>query len=131
MIYLSFIYLYVFVAENAAKDYIKKMAFFFPPDRLPRFDCLLLGLGQDGHTCSLFPGHRALDDENMWVTWELNAPKPPPSRISLTMPVINNARMCIFIATGASKTEIVKVIIKLFSLIIGLILNLVLQFCTF
>ncbi|XP_012218846.1 6-phosphogluconolactonase [Linepithema humile] len=99
-------------AENAAKDYIKKMAFFFPPDRLPRFDCLLLGVGQDGHTCSLFPGHRALDDENMWVTWELNAPKPPPSRISFTMPVINNARMCVFIATGSSKAEIVKKILK-------------------
>ncbi|KAG5332593.1 6PGL phosphogluconolactonase, partial [Acromyrmex heyeri] len=101
-----------FMKTNAAKDYIKKMAFFFPPDRLPRFDCLLLGIGQDGHTCSLFPGHRALDDENMWVTWELNAPKPPPSRISLTMPVINNARMCVFIVTGASKAEIVKRILR-------------------
>lgn len=119
VIYL-FIYLYIFVAENAAKDYIKKMAFFFPPDRLPRFDCLLLGVGQDGHTCSLFPGHRALDDENMWVTWELNAPKPPPSRISLTMPVINNARMCVFIVTGASKAEIVKVITKFFIRILQL-----------
>lgn len=99
-------------AENAAKDYIKKMAFFFPPDRLPRFDCLLLGLGPDGHTCSLFPGHRALDDENMWVTWELNSPKPPSSRISLAMPVINNARMCVFIATGASKAEIVEKVLK-------------------
>ncbi|KAH0945492.1 hypothetical protein HN011_003853 [Eciton burchellii] len=99
-------------AENAAKDYIKKMAFFFPPDRLPRFDCLLLGLGQDGHTCSLFPGHRALDDENMWVTWELNSPKPPSSRISLTMPVINNARMCIFIATGAGKAEIIEKVLR-------------------
>lgn len=111
-----FICLYVFIAENAAKDYIKKMAFFFPPDRLPRFDCLLLGLGPDGHTCSLFPGHRALDDENMWVTWELNSPKPPSSRISLAMPVINNARMCVFIATGASKAEIVEVIKKTFLL---------------
>ncbi|XP_019888472.1 6-phosphogluconolactonase isoform X2 [Ooceraea biroi] len=99
-------------AENAAKDYIKKMAFFFPPDRLPRFDCLLLGLGQDGHTCSLFPGHRTLDDENMWVTWELNSPKPPSSRISLTMPVINNARMCVFIATGAGKAEIVEKVLR-------------------
>lgn len=100
----------IFVAENAAKDYIQKMAFFFPPDRLPQFDCLMLGVGPDGHTCSLFPGHRAVDDENVWVTWELNAPKPPPSRITLTLPVINNARMCIFIATGESKADIVKVI---------------------
>ncbi|RLU24497.1 hypothetical protein DMN91_002586 [Ooceraea biroi] len=79
---------------------------------LPRFDCLLLGLGQDGHTCSLFPGHRTLDDENMWVTWELNSPKPPSSRISLTMPVINNARMCVFIATGAGKAEIVEKVLR-------------------
>lgn len=105
---------YIFVAENAAMDYIKKISSFFPPDRFPRFDCLLLGVGPDGHTCSLFPGDtRALDEINMWVTWVTDAPKPPPCRISLTLPVINNARLCVFIATGASKAEIVKVIFRL------------------
>lgn len=100
-------------AENAAMDYIKKISSFFPPDRFPRFDCLLLGVGPDGHTCSLFPGDtRALDEINMWVTWVTDAPKPPPCRISLTLPVINNARLCVFIATGASKAEIVKKILK-------------------
>ncbi|EFN89775.1 6-phosphogluconolactonase [Harpegnathos saltator] len=100
-------------AEDAAMDYIKKISSFFPPDRFPRFDCLLLGVGPDGHTCSLFPNHtRALEEINMWVTWEVDAPKPPPCRISLTLPVINNARVCIFIATGSSKADIVKRILE-------------------
>ncbi|XP_014479719.1 PREDICTED: 6-phosphogluconolactonase [Dinoponera quadriceps] len=100
-------------AEDAAMDYIKKISSFFPPDRFPRFDCLLLGVGPDGHTCSLFPNHtRVLEEINMWVTWELDSPKPPPCRISLTLPVINNARLCVFIATGSSKADIVKRILE-------------------
>lgn len=99
-------------AEAAAKDYIQKMAVYFPPDSLPRFHLLLLGVGPDGHTCSLFPGHRICDETSVWVAPVTNAPKPPPSRITLTFPVVNNAEYCVFAVTGAAKAEVVKRILK-------------------
>lgn len=99
-------------AEDAAKDYIKKMSVFFPPDRVPCFDVLLLGLGPDGHTCSLFPDHKLLNEASLWVCPINDSPKPPPSRITLTLPVINNAKKCIFAVTGSGKAEIVKRILQ-------------------
>lgn len=100
----------VYLAEEAARDYIQKMAVHFPPDELPRFHLLLLGMGPDGHTCSLFPGHRLLDETSVWVAPITDSPKPPPSRITLTFPVLNNAECCAFAMTGQSKAEMVKVI---------------------
>ncbi|XP_006624668.1 6-phosphogluconolactonase [Apis dorsata] len=99
-------------AEDAAKDYIKKMSVFFPPDRVPCFDVLLLGLGLDGHICSLFPGHKLLNEASLWVCPINDSPKPPSSRITLTLPVINNAKKCIFAVTGSSKAEIIKRILQ-------------------
>lgn len=99
-------------AEDAARDYIRKMAPFFSPDSLPRFDALLLGMGPDGHTCSLFPGHRLLDETSVWIAPITNSPKPPPSRITLTFPIINNAENCIFAIAGQGKADMVKRILK-------------------
>ncbi|XP_076171440.1 6-phosphogluconolactonase [Ptiloglossa arizonensis] len=99
-------------AEEAAKDYIKKMSVFFPPDRVPCFDVLLLGLGPDGHTCSLFPGHKVLNESSLWVCPVNDSPKLPLSRITLTLPVINNAKKCIFAIMGSSKAEVVKKILQ-------------------
>lgn len=99
-------------AEDAARDYIRKMAPFFAPDSLPRFDALLLGMGPDGHTCSLFPGHRLLDETSVWIAPITNSPKPPPSRITLTFPIINNAENCIFAIAGQGKADMVKRILK-------------------
>ncbi|KAK3921124.1 6-phosphogluconolactonase [Frankliniella fusca] len=101
-----------FGPEDAARDYIRKMALFFAPDSLPRFDVLLLGMGPDGHTCSLFPGHRLLDETSVWIAPITNSPKPPPSRITLTFPIINNAENCIFAISGQGKAEMVKRILK-------------------
>jgi 6-phosphogluconolactonase len=98
------------LAEAAAKDYIQKMAVHFPPDSLPRFHLLLLGVGPDGHTCSLFPGHRLLEETSVWVAPITNSPKPPPTRITLTFPVVNNAEICLFALVGAGKAGMVKVI---------------------
>lgn len=99
-----------FVAvDEAAKDYIQKMSTFFAPHDLPRFDALILGVGPDGHTCSLFPGHKLCEETSVWVAHISDSPKPPPNRITFTFPILNNARYCAFIATGNSKADILKV----------------------
>jgi 6-phosphogluconolactonase len=77
------------------------------PGELPRFDLILLGLGEDGHTASLFPDHPLLEETGRWVVPVHDAPKPPPIRITMTLPVINNARNVFFVATGTKKAAIV------------------------
>jgi len=95
------------VAE-AAEDYTKKVRETFPEPELPRFDLLLLGMGPDGHTCSLFPGHPLLEDKTSIIAPISDSPKPPPSRVTMTMPVVNNAKCAIFAACGEGKAEMVK-----------------------
>ncbi|XP_063240306.1 6-phosphogluconolactonase [Bacillus rossius redtenbacheri] len=99
-------------AEEAARDYIQKLSVFFPPDSLPRFHLLLLGVGRDGHTCSLFPGHRLLDETSVWVAPVADSPKPPPSRVTLTFPVVDNAECVAFALAGAGKADVVRRILK-------------------
>lgn len=82
----------------AAKDSVK----------LPVFDLILLGCGPDGHTCSLFPGHELLREKDAWVGAEDNSPKPPPKRITLTLPVVTHALSIAYVATGGGKKDIMK-----------------------
>ncbi len=79
---------------------------------MPRFDLILLGIGEDGHTASLFPGHPLLAETRAWVAPVLNAPKPPPIRITMTLPLINNGRNVVFMAAGAGKADILSKVLN-------------------
>jgi len=81
-----------------------------PQDRagVPRFDVLMLGVGPDGHVASLFPGQPALYEEERTVVAVRGAPKPPPVRLTLTLPAIRAASEVWLIASGAEKADAVR-----------------------
>ena len=81
-------------------------------DDFPRFDLVLLGLGTDGHTASLFPHSQALRERTRWVLPILDAPKPPRRRLTLTMPVLNAARQVIFLVSGEKKAKAVREVLQ-------------------
>ncbi len=86
--------------EIAISDYEKKIRHAMP------FDLVLLGLGEDGHTASLFPGHE--HDPNLEIVAVKDAPKEPADRISLNYPALNNARKVMFIIEGENKRAAVE-----------------------
>jgi 6-phosphogluconolactonase len=96
--------------QQAAAEYEAELKRYYgaealAPDR-PLFDLALLGIGDDGHTASLFPGHAALDEKRRWALAVIGA-KPEP-RITLTLPPLASSRDLAFLATGAEKKEIVR-----------------------
>ncbi len=77
------------------------------PVRVARpFDLVLLGMGEDGHTASLFPGHVHAQDE--LVVAVHNAPKPPPDRVSLSLAALNDANAVLMLITGSGKRDAVE-----------------------
>lgn len=88
----------VLVKEFASRDSV----------RVPMFDLILLGCGPDGHTCSLFPGSPLLRETEAWVLYISDSPKPPPKRITLSLPVVSHGIKIAFVATGGGKKEILK-----------------------
>lgn len=84
--------------DQAARRYGRRL-----PDPI---DVVVLGMGPDGHTASLFPGSPALDEEEERVV-AVTAPKPPPDRMTITPPVIRGARSIVMIAAGAEKAPAV------------------------
>lgn len=87
-----------------ARSYERELRSCFTSSAFPRFDLVLLGMGEDGHTASLFPGSEAISEETAWVVanWvaQLNE-----FRITLTAPAINAAAQILFLVTGASKAS--------------------------
>ncbi|MBA3947487.1 MAG: 6-phosphogluconolactonase [Herpetosiphonaceae bacterium] len=91
-------------ASEAATAYEAELQRFFGSAALPRFDLVLLGMGDEGHTASLFPNTTALDETQHWVVANY-VPKLHTARITLTFPVINNAQEVVFLVAGAAKQE--------------------------
>lgn len=93
----------------------------WPKASAPAFDLLLLGLGSDGHTASLFPGVAAIRETERWVApvslLTERAPgaarhEGPPARITLTPPAFQGARATVFLAVGEEKSEAVRIALK-------------------
>lgn len=94
--------------EATAAAYASRLAAFLTPSpgASPRFDLVLLGVGEDGHVASLFPGHPALEETRSWVVAVTGAPKPPPVRTSLSLPVLNAARQVFLAVSGSGKAPV-------------------------
>src|SRR5215218_8948096 len=95
-------------AEAAAAAYAALLEGRVPMSGgVPVLDLAFQGLGPDGHTASLFPGNPAVEAEGICAPVH-NAPKPPPDRITLTVPALQAARAIVFLVTGSEKAEAVR-----------------------
>lgn len=100
-------------AARAAEDYEKTLRKFFQlsGNQVPQFDLILLGLGPDGHTASLFPGTAALREKSRLVVanW---VEKLKTNRLSFTLPVLNAARCVAFLVSGTDKAAVLKTVLE-------------------
>jgi 6-phosphogluconolactonase len=100
-------------AAEAAQEYEQELSesFKLKADELARFDLILLGMGPEGHTASLFPGTKALNEQRRLVVsnW---VGKFYTDRITLTPPVLNNAARIMFMAHGAEKAPALKAVLE-------------------
>jgi 6-phosphogluconolactonase len=100
-------------ADKAAADYELEIHRFFKIEtgQMPRFNCVLLGMGPDGHTASLFPGTSALEETKRMVVanW---VEKFQSYRITLTVPVFNNADHIMFLVGGGEKADMLKAVLE-------------------
>jgi 6-phosphogluconolactonase len=93
-------------ADQSATEYELLLKNYFK-NSAPNFDFVFLGLGTDGHTASLFPGSQALEERNRWAV-AVHKEGDGFDRVTLTLPVINHARMVAFLVEGEEKSEMVK-----------------------
>jgi 6-phosphogluconolactonase len=98
---------------KAAADYERELQTFFKsePGEMPQFDLVLLGLGTDGHTASLFPDTPALEEKSRWCVsnW---VEKLKTWRITLTLPVLNNALHVAFLVSGSDKASVLRSVLR-------------------
>jgi 6-phosphogluconolactonase len=98
--------------QAAARDYARQLRDYFCGPK-PRFDLVLLGLGDDGHTASLFPGSPALEQvERLTAAVEATYQDRPARRVTLTLPAINTARQVWFLVSGQAKAGIVQAVLE-------------------
>jgi 6-phosphogluconolactonase len=99
-------------ASSAAANYETSLHAFYGGSTLsgdrPFFDVVMLGLGEDGHTASLFPGSPLLDERTHWVAPVRTDAKPPPIRITMTLPLLESTHALVYLAAGEGKREIAK-----------------------
>ena len=97
--------------DEAAAAYEEELRAFFGQVDVPRFDLILCGLGEDGHTLSLFPETAALDVNDRWVVAN-PVLKLGTTRLTLTIPVVNASRAVTFVVAGESKAEALKEVLE-------------------
>jgi 6-phosphogluconolactonase len=90
-------------SDAAAREYEKVLRHYFGTD-WPHFDLVFLGLGEEGHTASLFPGSPALEEQTRWVV-AVKAPAAPPLRLTLTLPALTRAANIYVLVTGSKKAS--------------------------
>ncbi|HUA74486.1 MAG TPA: 6-phosphogluconolactonase [Solirubrobacteraceae bacterium] len=101
--------------ERGAESYELQLREHAPLDeqQLAALDVIVLGIGPDGHVASLFPGAPTLDVQAPALCLGVHdSPKPPPERITLTMPVLHAAQRCVLLATGAGKADAVDAMLS-------------------
>lgn len=100
-------------AEAAAEAYAHELARFAPHgEASPRFSLTLLGMGPDGHIASLFPGRTEILEAQQVTLAIQDSPKPPPTRVTLTLPVINFSERIWFLIAGSDKAEATARLLK-------------------
>ena len=99
--------------EKAAAIYQAQLEGFFRAEEgsCPVFDLIFLGIGIDGHTASLFPEQRALDERERWVV-AVKGGSPNVDRLTMTYPVLNHARQIVLLAAGKQKSEVLRAILE-------------------
>jgi 6-phosphogluconolactonase len=97
--------------QDAAREYEKELRRFFSDQPWPQFNLILLGMGDDGHTASLFPNTAALHETERWVAAN-PVEKLSTTRITLTVPAINTARHVLFLVKGENKAEPLKAVLE-------------------
>jgi 6-phosphogluconolactonase len=97
-------------ADVAARDYERTLRNYFVGDS-PHFDVVLLGIGDDGHTASLFPGSLALAERTRWVV-AAQAPVDPQLRLTLTLPALTRAAAVHVLVAGATKAEALRHVLE-------------------
>lgn len=99
--------------EEGAALYQTKLESFFQNfnSRNPVFDLIILGIGQDGHIASLFPGHPIIEDANSWIL-SVKGGQPEVWRLTLNYHVLNRAKHILFIASGSGKATIIQALFE-------------------